>query len=100
MAKTRYRIVETDEVIIDPSYGGMNGYAAHELGYSWPYTMNTILVSSDLTRAGRRRTVNHEKFEIQLMRRGVRYMIAHAAALKMDAQVKYKRREKTRTTFK
>lgn len=78
----RYKIIRVKE--IPQGYIGMNYYAARTHKIPFPYSRNVILVKEGLTEAQRRQTIQHERVEINLMRRGRRYRTAHKEALKRE----------------
>jgi len=76
---TKYKIVYVKEKIGN-GFIGMNWYAAKELHIKFPYSKHTILIWKDFDKKRMRRTIQHEKVEIELMRRGMKYDRAHAVS--------------------
>jgi len=58
-------------------FSAMNWYAAHELGISFPYSKDTILVRKGLSEEEAKWTLTHEIREAQLMAMGLSYEEAH-----------------------
>lgn len=64
----------------DEGYVGMNCYAAKELNVSFPFNCDTVAVYSRLGSKERNLTIEHEKLEAKLMKKGMKYKEAHVKA--------------------
>jgi len=74
----------------DPSYGGMNYYAARELRMAFEYPPDVVMVAKQTTGDPRLRedklktTIAHEILEAELMATGLPYHIAHMYAMEYE----------------
>lgn len=79
------KIVYVDEQIPSPvtgeTYAGMNWYAAQELKVDFPHDKGTIVLWKGLTKKGEKWCIEHESREIEYMKKGLSYNVAHLKAL-------------------
>jgi hypothetical protein len=74
----------------DSSYGGMNYYAAKELGVPFDYPKDVVLIAKQTTGDPTTRydklncTIAHEIIEAELMSTGLPYHIAHMYAMEYE----------------
>jgi hypothetical protein len=74
----------------DPSYGGMNYYAAKELKMAFDYPPQVVMVAKQTTGDPQQRkdklksTIAHEIIEAELMSTGLPYHIAHMYAMEYE----------------
>ncbi len=87
----RYKVDYTGTPIGgDRSYGGMNYYAARELGVPFDYPPDVVLIAKQTTGDPKLRddkldcTVAHEIIEAELMSTGLPYHIAHMYAMEYE----------------
>jgi len=72
----------------DGSFGGMNCYAARELGYSYPYPCSSVLVDRNQSCRKIEETILHEAFEANAMKRlKLPYKKAHRLAIQMEKRI-------------
>lgn len=77
----------------DPSYGGMNYYAARELKMGFKYGPDVVVIAIQTTGDPAKReekllsTIAHEILEAELMSTGLPYHIAHMYAMEYEKGV-------------
>jgi hypothetical protein len=80
LKRNAFRVRHVDKPFLG-YFSGMNAYAAKSLKIPYPYKTNTVVVAKGLSKQEERRTIEHEKREATLMRKGQSYRQAHANTL-------------------
>jgi hypothetical protein len=87
----KYSVVFAERAIdSDRSYGGLNYYAAKELKMAFEYPPDVVVVAKQTTGDPSNRenklesTIAHEIIEVELMKTGLPYHIAHMYAMEYE----------------
>ena len=84
LSKPKYKVKFVTR-IGDGTYGGMNFFAAKDLGYKFPHRKTTVTILAGQTKKKTEDTIKHETQEAELMRTtGMPYRQAHRQITKQE----------------
>lgn len=79
-------IMKPANILVD--YGGMNYYAAKEIGFHLRPKKNEIFIEKGMSQKVIKQTIKHEEVERRYMEKGYSYWAAHKKALKAEKKVR------------